>query len=356
MRPSSLRIVIIVALSVCWLRGHVVGAQCHWQAQASAGVQAYNGGVVSDHYGVLTMVECANSRSVILRATTLQNGLQVWLHDEIGGPAVLGASVSYSIGFPACSGYWTSTTRAGVVLLGYKEWYDSDVSSLAQAYCYAPPAEDPPGPCSSGTLETTTWSLTGTGEPVPSPQQTGLGLWRSVERSEGSFLIDEWAVVSWKGEEPVLRRWSSEAFKERILRNIASYRPQTQDPGTVLLVEANDHPRNRRFIPTPSVRPLEVSVDRSPKSGSQELWFRAEVAETGKVDSLMLLESADSLGMSTVVSALTENLRLQYADSRRHRVVIFGRADLSRDGRLRVRQAFPVLPQCCCGVDEVSCI
>lgn len=335
-------------------------AQCNWQATAAAGVTAHNGGVVSDHYGQLTRVDCVNSRSLILRAKTFHDSLQVWSHDEGGGSATLGNFITYSLGFPSCSGYWTSSTRFGTTFLGIKLWYASDTSGLAQAYCYdgggGGGGGGGPGVCSAGTLETTTWSLAGTNEPAQSAEQTGYGLWRSVERPEGSFLMDEWAIVSWEGEEPRLKFSSTDEFKERVRRNIRSYKPQGRSSDTVLVVEANDHSRNRRFIPTPVFQPFEIAVEWEQRLGAEEFWFRAEVSEAGMVDRLTLLESSDAFGLSTVREALRNNLHLEYADPRRHRVVVFGRAEVSRNGRLRVHDALVVLPQCCCGTDEVFCI
>jgi hypothetical protein len=357
-RGNLVKYLVFAWLSVSVLAPGDALAQCNWQATAAAGVTAYNGGVVSDHFGQLTRVDCINSRSLILRAKTFQNSTQVWSHDEVGGPAALGNSIVYSLGFPSCSGYWTSSTRFGATFLGIKSWFASDTSGLAQAYCYDGGGGGgiDPGPCSAGTLETTTWSLAGTSKPVQSTEQTGYGLWRSVDRPEGSFLMDEWAVVSWNGEEPRLKFSSTEEFKERVRQNIGSYRPQGRNSDMVLVIEANDHPRNRRFIPTPLFQPFEIAIDWPQRSGAEEFWFRAEVAEAGGVDRMMLLESSDAHGISIVREALKDNLRLEYADPRRHRLVVFGRAEVSRNGRLRVQDALVVLPQCCCGTDEVFCI
>lgn len=361
MRSRSVETIVLMVLSLCSIAAGEATAQCNWEADATASVTAYDGRIESNHRGVLTRVDCVNSRQVILRMATLQNGYQVWEDDKEGGAAVLGASIFDSIGFASCLGRWNSTTRFGTTYLNLDFWIDDDVSGFVDAYCSGGDGGGGGGgggvsPCSAGTFETTTWSLAMDSEPVESASQTGYGLWRSVERPEGSFLMDEWAIVSWRGAEPTLKFSSTEEFKEIVRDHVSSYRPRGRGSDIVLVVEANDHPRNRRFIPTPVVQPIETVVDWPQRSNPGEFWFRAEVAETGEVDRLLLLDSSDSFGATAVRSALKENLRLQYADSRRHRAVVFGRAEVNRDGRLRVRDGFVALPQCCCGTNEAFCV
>jgi hypothetical protein len=129
MRRNRLTILLLAMSTLgAFLAGDASGA-CNWQAVAAAGVTAYNGGVVSDHYGQSTRVDCINSRSLILRANTFHDSVQVWQHEEVGGAAVLGNSIIYSIGFPSCNGYWTSSTRFGTTYLGLIDWHASDARS-----------------------------------------------------------------------------------------------------------------------------------------------------------------------------------------------------------------------------------
>lgn len=335
-----------------------VSAFCDWQGQALADVFGGFGSVSSSHFGRLTNVNCSNSRKIILRANTLVNGGLLWEWDEIGGDAILGAHVEYEIGFMTCSGTWSSTSRFGTRYLGVNFWLNSDISNLLVATCGGLD-EDPgpkPGDCSAGFQETSTWTLAAERDPALADEQLGFGLSREVERPEGHFLMDEWVLVMRRGQAPRLGLGSTAAFQDRVQAMLDRVPGRRQDQELILVVEAGDHPVDSRYIPRPEVEPLEVAVDWPMRSAASSFWFRAEVAADRAVDRVRMLHSSDSRGGEAVRAAIRENLRLRYADARRHRVVVFGRARVDSSGLLTVQDELVVLPQCCCGTDEAICI
>jgi hypothetical protein len=329
-------------------------AQC-FAAEASAGISAFNGSILSGHFGQITKSDCINSRTMILRSTTLDNGQQVASHDKVEGDPDLGAWLSYNRTFSTCSGIWNSTSKFGTTFLGITEWLDSDLSSLVGAYCLPPPGGGGGGGgpgCAVVPGETTTSVMTAGGITPRAADESGLGLSRMFKRPDGRYLSPEWAVISSDTGEPRVEFASSDAFVAQVEASLDRYYQPRGTSTTVLVVEAGEHPHNRRFMPKPDVAPLDLPVDWRGRSGAQELWFRAEVAKAGGVDQMLILDSSEPQGNSAIRSALTDHLALQYVDARRHRTVVFGRATVSPAGRLTLQDTVVVVPQCCCGVDE----
>jgi len=121
---------------------------------------------------------------------------------------------------------------------------------------------------------------------------------------------------------------------------------------TVLLVEAAVHERNGREIPLPSVIPFKVDLGWNRPLKSSDIWFRAEVAPEGSVDNITLLEKMAQPWEEHVMETIQQHLRLQYADERRHRTVVFGVATIDEQGLMTVRDnGLVTIPQCCCGAE-----
>lgn len=336
-------------------------AACNWQATAAAEVSGGNGTIWSSHFGQLTNVDCVNSRNVVLRANTLVNGGLHSSHDEGGGAAILGAWVRYEIGFWSCSGTWSSTTRFGTRYLGVNFWLESDTSGLTQAYCW----DDDPGGggggggpgCGASASETTTWSLTGSGSGQPAEEQLGASLSRLVERPEGRFVMEEWAVVSGRNDSQRVQFGSSRAFSRQVEEKLPRLVDVREGRELSLIVQAVDHPHNHRYMPTPNLHTLEVDVDRKGRERRAEsFWIRAEIAPSGEVDRLLLFDSSGKRGDRALREAIQHNLRLDYEDSRRHRAVVFGLVLVAPNGRATVEDAVVALPRCCCGTDEPFCV
>ncbi len=233
----------------------------------------------------------------------------------------------------------------------------------------APPPRPPVTACATERTETTTWTLTSAGDPRSAERQVGFGLSRLQARPEGHFRMDEWAVLGYGDERTFVRSGSTAAFQDLVARSAGAYRepagdhhakalpaygPAAQKLSLLLVVEAGAQPHEGRRTRLPVFEPVDIDLGdlRTWYASKQgEIWFRAEVAATGEVDELMVFEYSVMLGPE-LETLIRSNLKLRYADERRHRAVVFGIAKLVPEGRLLVSDALVVLPRCC---DEGGC-
>ena len=252
--------------------------------------------------------------------------------------------------------------RCAQCLLGCNE---SMCNSLLFVPYQAPPCPNPgcassqnpppgPLPCTTGATQTRTWMVGPNGAVAPLPEQLEFDLRRSETRPSGQIFQEEWAVVSTGQSRSYRQRSSQDRFGMRAASAMTASLPAHTREGTVLIVEAAVHELNGREIPTPSVVPFEVQLERDRFHGGPEVWFRAEVNLAGTVDRLSLLNSFDDEAGRSIREAIRENLSLQYSDERRHRVVVFGLAKIDERGRIVVGgNGLVTVPQCCC--DDGPC-
>ncbi len=190
----------------------------------------------------------------------------------------------------------------------------------------------------------------------------------TVRRSEGTyslrrrdsqehvrFLLDDWAVVSYlpaPGGAPIvdLLASSSPTFAAAALESVRSG-GSLASPQRLLVVEAPVHPRNSRYIPTPSIRLLKAAHATELPSG--ELVVRADFAQSGRLTELKLLQST-LRDAAPALQELRRRLRVAYKTAKRHRVIAFLVVTTGDD--LSLLSSQPVLPQCCCGTDEPFCV
>lgn len=205
----------------------------------------------------------------------------------------------------------------------------------------------PPLPCGVVT-ETITWVVGPRDGPKPASEQIQFGLERIADRPEAVIYLEEWAVLSIGDGRPTVREATTEVFASRAAASVTANGISHLDDATMLVVEAAVHPHNARHIPTPELEPFTAQLDVSEGLEAQELWFRAEVAAAGSVDSIMILDGTPSLPVDAVEDAVAENLRLRYADTRRHRSIVFGRGSITNGSSLVVDGGLVIVPQCCC--------
>lgn len=336
---------------------------CTWKAEEgwAKALNGTNGTLVTDHFGQITSLipnGCAHSRKTVLEAKALRDNKEVWEHKVIGQKANLGAFQAVTKSHSTCSGVWVASTAFGTRYLALDFWLRQDVSLPRGASCPPPTPIDPPAPCSAGVTETTTWLVGTHGGTRPAPHQLGFGLSRQVERFDGSFLMDEFAMVSFVGEEPTVRFASTDAYRSRVASILPSLPPQATLGGHLLVVEAAEHPRNNRHIELPAVRPADLPLNLvRPLEKDGYLWFRAEIDKVGRVEQLLFLErSTDLLDIEEARRAIRQGLRLAYESSDRHRVVAFGAARVTQEGQLTFAETLVTLPRCCCGGEGTPCI
>lgn len=343
-----------ICLGTFLLGASALSAQCNWAARAEASVSGGTSGqVTTSHFGQLTRVDCVNSRDTVLQAQTLHNGNVAKSQVQVGPPAVLGAHISLEQAITTCSGQWSGTTRFGTRFLGVNSWLTSAVSGVLTASCPPPPPPPPPWekppPCSEGEVASSTWTLSSGDSPELATFQSGFGQSRFERRPEGHFLLDEWAILSMRGGSPKVRFASTAAFRDLVTERVDPQMVERYRDSVFLVVEAADHPLNGRHIPLPKVIPLDVELEKNPEPVEAEMWFRAEIDAQGRVDRVTILEASGLAAQSRVEKALRRNLELDYADTGRHRAVVFGVAAVTAAGRMTVDDPFVVLPQCCCG-------
>lgn len=218
-----------------------------------------------------------------------------------------------------------------------------------------PPPPGPPGtpwpplPCGPIYPETATWIVGPSGDAAPAPEQLGLGLKRTEERPGAYIYMDEWALVSIGPGESGLERASEDDFGDRAAASTAASMPLHARESTVLVIEAAVHRSNGREIPTPVVVPFEVDLGRNRAIDMPDLWFRAEVDHSGKVDRVSFLDPGAELMAENIKEAIRSHLRLRYTGTRRHRAIVYGLTTLDERGRLTLRgPGFVTVPQCCC--------
>ena len=151
-----------------------------------------------------------------------------------------------------------------------------------------------------------------------------------------------------------MRLGSAADFQGRLDVVAEGFRPIGRRERRVLVVEAGNHPHNERHVPQAKLVPIELDLSElqelyGPIKG--ELWFRAEVAPTGEVDRMLVLESSVPVPRRPLHEAIRDNLKLQHETDKRHRVVVFGLARVAEDGLMSVKDAMVVTPQCCCSYD-----
>lgn len=253
--------------------------------------------------------------------------------------------------YGTCGGIGFSFSYQGFgfqVSKGTPLWNGSSSDSIT---CPAPEQiiiVKPPRCGELSVTSTSTIALARSSGPTLARRQLAFDLSRGEERPDGSFILEEWAVLSFDGEEPRVTLASSEGYRERVLSAAALLRPSGNQGSTILIVEDAAHPLNSRHIPRPSLEPIERGVSLPKSAGKQELWFRAEIGVDGKVDRLQALDTSKHIDSDLIQAELRNNLKLRYADDRRHRAVVFGIAEIE-DGHLRIRRPLVSLPKCCCG-------
>lgn len=180
-------------------------------------------------------------------------------------------------------------------------------------------------------------------------EQLGFGLERSASRPESSVYLEEWAVLTSKGGRGVVQLASSDAFRTRVATSAAAFASSIDDGGSALVVEGAIHPRDVRYIPTPTLEPFAAPLAEQglARGAARDFWFRAEVDIGGRVDRLAFLESLPVSSEGVVDQAIREHLRLSYADERRHRSVVLAQGRVGRDGLLEVEDGIVVVARCC---------
>jgi hypothetical protein len=204
------------------------------------------------------------------------------------------------------------------------------------------------GGCAGMTLSSRTLSIGSDRGPELAGHQLRFGLQRSADRREGSFIFEEWALVSSADGKAKVRGASSGKFAGRVHAVAERFLPRGSDTSIVLVIEEAEHPRNSREIPVPEVAPIDFDAELPASEAGQEAWFRAEVGEDGVVDQVILLNRPEAFASFTINHQLREHLSLRYADTRRHRAVVFGLVRADVDGHLVMKESRVVLPACCC--------
>lgn len=220
-----------------------------------------------------------------------------------------------------------------------------------------PPPPDP-DPCGAEFELTETYALGGGGGARRTRTQMSYELSRVEQRFDGRFMFGEWALLKAEDRGVSLLDASSENFGEATRRHFGKGRPPAvadDGDGRLLVVEAGVHPRNNRWMPTPSVAAIEASVPTNLQPEGMEFRFRLEVSEGGAIGRFAVLGEQSSLG-AEVVEVISRELKVRYRDQRRHRLVIFGRAELIPGGRLEASEFLVTMPMCCCGPDEPHCV
>jgi hypothetical protein len=101
--------------------------------------------------------------------------------------------------------------------------------------------------------------------------QLRFGLQRPGSRREGSFLFEEWALVTSAGDKARVRNASSPKFAGHVQNVAERFRPRGSDTSIVLVIEDAEHPHNSREIP----------VRRRHRSTSTRGCRRAKPADDG---------------------------------------------------------------------------
>ncbi len=353
MRTLTAAKVLLVGVVASLVSAGQARAQC-FEAEAHAVTSAGDRVILTYHFGKITYKNLmCTSPDTALRARTLVNGRIAYTDWKKGPPAVLGSYIEYTADpIQTCSGQWSATTEYGTGSSSLFFLLASDDSNIVVASCSGGGGGGP-GPCAAGFEDTSTWTLAGGGSKL-ADHQLGLGLSRFEERPEGVYLFEEWAMLG-VGEDGMRMRLGSAAdFQGRLEGAVEAFRPVGRRERRVLVVQAGNHPHNDRHIPQPKLVPVEVDMSHLEESYGAvkgEFWFRAEVAPTGEVDRMLVLESSVPVPQRYLHDAVRENLKLQHDTDKRHRVVVFGLARVTEGGLMSVKDAIVVTPQCCCSSD-----
>jgi hypothetical protein len=316
------------------------------------------GNIRSDHRGFVTSWGCSTYHpSLELEARVTKNGNTLVTRDFTNGPpAELGASMEKILQLAGCDGLWRGYTKLGAPFVLAPDWFAAGASAPAEPSCIPPPP--PPHPCGLAVPQTQTWSLDSSGTPVLTPQQLDQGLSQWEARTGGFYVVDQWAALEEREDGPAVELASSRSFRhyleEPVSEGSATRVVDSLVDGAVpgakrLVVQAPVHALNDRYIPMPSILPLHADLGSSVEGVAAEgrYWFRAEVSNAGLVDRVLILRAPSGQGSDAVREALRSGLKLQYADKRRHRVILFGVARVDVDRTLDVSNGLVVLPQCC---------
>jgi hypothetical protein len=204
------------------------------------------------------------------------------------------------------------------------------------------------GGCADMTLSSRTLSIGSDRGPELAGHQLRFGLQQPRNRPEGSFIFEEWALVSSAADKAKVLGASTGKFAGRVQAVAERFLPRGTDTSIVLVIEEAEHPHNSREIPIPEVAPIDFDAGLPASEAGQEAWFRAEVGKDGVVDQVILLNRPEAFASFTINHQLREHLSLRYADKRRHRAVVFGLVRADVEGHLVMKESLVVLPTCCC--------
>lgn len=213
--------------------------------------------------------------------------------------------------------------------------------------CYCNPG-GPAGGCDGLSVSSRTLAIGSDEGPELADHQLRFGLVNAGDRREGSFVFEEWALVSSAGEEITVPTASSAEFRNRVQLEAERFRPSGSGT-TVLVIEDAEHPHNSREIPVPEVAPIDFDAGLPASAAGQEAWFRVEIGEDGVVDQVIVLNRPEVFASASIHEGLRKHLSLRYADKERHRAVVFGVLRADATGRLTMTTYRVVLPTCCCG-------
>ena len=219
--------------------------------------------------------------------------------------------------------------------------------------CYCDTDAGGGGGCGGMMLSSRTLVISSDRGPELADHQLRFGLQNSGDRREGSFVFEEWALVSSEGGKATVVSASTSKFWNRVQGVAERFRP-SGDTSTILVIEDAVHPHNSREIPVPEVAPIDFDAELPVNVAGQEVWFRAEVGEDGVVDQVVLFHIPEAFPTYSINERLRERLSLRYADAGRHRAVVFGAVRADENGRLAMTESLVVLPTCCCG--GVHCV
>ncbi len=341
-------------------------AQCGAQgvAQATLSPSDSVGNFTSDHFGWVTAWGCLTFHpNLMLNARVTENGYDVVNETFADGPpAEVGASVEKILNLVTCNGLWRGFTKLGAPFPFASDWFAAGSSAPAYPSCLPPPP--PPPRCGGVVTATQTFLLDATGVPHQLDHGISHGLSHWEARSDGFYTMDQWAMITLSRGTPRITLASGHAFRgylearppggiaHRVLDKLANPAlPNTEQ----LLIQAPIHPHNSRYIPMPTLEPVQVTLAAASPSvspGEGAYWFRAEVSRGGRADRVLILRAPHGKLTDEVREALRANLQLQYADKRRHRAIVFGVARIDGAGELSVSGGLVVLPYCCCGTQH----
>lgn len=225
-----------------------------------------------------------------------------------------------------------------------------------QCWCFDKPAP----PCEGLRASSRTLVLNPDQEAELADHQIQYELANGLTRRDGSYVFEDWALVSNEGGTPRVVTGSSAEFRARLQKEAGQLRLDRGKrvgsrlsgltrASTVLVVQEPEHPHNSRMIMAPRVAPLKFDAGLPRSAAGQEVWFRAEVGKDGVVDQVIFMNIPPSFASTSIHEQIRENMSLIYASEKRHRAVVFGVLRADNTGRLELRRPFVTTPNCCCG-------